>query len=339
MNRVELNCRPPHHIETLIASCETLNLQYRIVDDFSAQTLEVLKDGKAYIFGSGAICAFPINSATSTFLTRDKSHTINLLNQAGMRTAEGEYFFIQDAFKSHRGPGREKEDAQRYANTVGFPLFVKPNDGSRGAFVEKVFCVRDLQNYMDKHASQISCLRIEKPLVGDEHRLFVVDGKVWFGYKRRSPYITFNGTDSVEQHLLQVMTEQKETGHLSLSLDSSFVRETLKRHALGLKDVPTQGKTMPFSPAMNLAMGGEIQEYSEHFSQALHNYVHTIYRLFNLRVFGLDVYTASEINDISSLSILEINGNPSIESADKFSKTDVVHRLWTYVIEETFKQI
>ena len=309
------------------------------MDDYSGQLLAVSERDKRFIFGTGNICAYPINSATSTFIARDKSHTINVLRKAGFATAEGDYFFIQDTFKAHRGPGKELEDAIAYANSTGYPLFIKPNDGSRGAFVEQLYSEHDLLSYINKHASRLGCVRLEKPLAGEEHRLLVVDGKVWFGYKRRPPFITFDGHNSVKQHLEKVIDEQGQKGHVSLSLDSSFIRETLKNNDLNLSDVPKQGQTLPFSPAMNLAMGGEIQAYSEEFSQALHDYVEAIYKLFNLRVFGLDVYASGDINSASNLAILEINGNPSIESADKYSQSQIIDKFWGYILQETFKQI
>ena len=207
--------KPPHHIASLQRSCIKLGLEHQILDDYSGQLLQVHRSGKSFIFGSGNICAFPINSATSTFLVRDKSHTINVLRKAGIRCAEGEYFFTQDAFKSHRGPGREIQDAFEYVKSVGFPLFVKPNDGSRGSFVEKLFCSDDLHHYLEKRAAQIGCIRIEKPLKGDEYRLLVVDGKIWFGYKRKPPFLIFNGEDSVASHLYEVIRKQGETGHVS----------------------------------------------------------------------------------------------------------------------------
>ena len=329
----------PHHITSLIRCCKKLGLEYEIMDEYSGQLLAVSQEGKTFIFGTGNICAYPINSATSTFIARDKSHTINVLKKAGFGTPEGNYFFIQDTFKAHRGPGKEKEDAFEYANGVGYPLFVKPNDGSRGAFVEKLYSEEDLRNYINKHASRHGCIRLEKPLEGDEHRLLVIDGKVWFGYKRRPPFITFDGQNNVQEHLVDVIEKQGQSGHISLSLDSSFIRETLTSHGLTLSDIPEQGRTLPFSPAMNLAMGGEIQQYSEEFSEALHDYVRKISKLFNLRVFGLDVYTCGDINDVTDLAILEINGNPSIESAEKYSQTHIIDRLWRYVLQETFKLI
>lgn len=44
-----------------------------------------------------------------------------------------------------------------------------------------------------------------------------------------------------------------------------------------------------------------------------------------------------EIGNASNLTILEINGNPSLESADQYSNTKVVEKIWQYIIQETFR--
>lgn len=326
-----------HHIESLVNACEKLGLAYENLDEYSKQIMRVSYDDKSYIFGAGNICSFPINSATSTFLVKDKSHTINVLKKYGIATPVGDYFFIQDAYSAFRGPGKEKSDAITFANKLGYPLFVKPNDGSRGAFVEKVYNSADLQNYLAKCADKFSGIRIEKPLTGNEHRLFVIDGRIWFGYMRRPPFISFDGKNTVKQHILHLIESQAKSGHKSLSLGSSFIRESLKANALNLSSVPAIDEKLVFSPAMNLAMGGEVQDYCETFPDSLHNFAAKISEIFNLRVFGLDVYCDTDIEKSPNLTILEINGNPSLESADRHSNTKIVEKVWQYVIEETFK--
>ncbi|PCK33287.1 hypothetical protein [Pseudoalteromonas piscicida] len=329
--------KTPHQIQSLKNACDSLGIDYQNLDPFSEQILKVNYQGKGFIFGAGNICSFPINSATSTFLAKDKSHTVNVLRESGFKVPEGDYFFLQSAFSMYRGAGKEKQDALDYAQRQGYPLFIKPNDGSRGAFIEKIYNDQDLQNYIDKNANRLSCVRIEKPLKGNEYRLFVVDGKIWFGYKRRPPFITFDGSRTVEAHLQALMAAQSQYGHNSLSMDSSYIREYLATNRLTLQSVPPQGTTFNFSPAMNIALGGEVVDYSECFSDKLNAFTHEIYQLFNLRVFGLDVYSQSDdINQADALTILEINGNPSLESAEKHSTTEIVTRIWAFIIEEIF---
>ncbi|NUZ10310.1 hypothetical protein HUZ36_05900 [Pseudoalteromonas sp. McH1-7] len=329
--------KTPHQIQSLKKACDSLGIRYQNLDSFSEQILKVSYKNKAFIFGAGNICSFPINSATSTFLAKDKSHTVNVLSASGFNVPEGDYFFLQSAFAMYRGVGKEKQDALCYAKRQGYPLFIKPNDGSRGAFIEKLYNGQDLQNYIDKNQQKLSCVRIEKPLQGHEYRLFVVDGKIWFGYKRRPPFITFDGVQTVSAHLQALMQTQAQYGHSSLSLDSSYIREYLSANQLTLQSIPAKGVTFNFSPAMNIALGGEVVDYSECFSDELNAFTDKIFKLFNLRVFGLDVYSqADDINQAEALTILEINGNPSLESAEKHSTTDIVTRLWAFIIEEIF---
>lgn len=323
-----------NHITTLIKACKKLGFEYENLDPYSQQLLKVQLKSKEIIIGAGNICAFPINSATSTFIVNDKSHTINILQHHRYDTAKGDYFFLTDEFRKFRSNGKEKEDAIKYCRSVGYPLYIKPNNGSRGAFVEKIYDEKDLLSYINKYGSKLQCVRIEKPLLGSEWRLFVVDGEIKFGYKRSSPDLNFDGINTIDEHIKSKSIEQEQYGYKSISSDSSYILNYLNENGLKLKDIPSKGSKMPFSPAQNLSLGGCVSNYSESFSVELNDFTKKISKLFNLRVFGLDVY--SEVNKLSpnSLSILEINGNPSMESASHHSENDIVSSIWKYILEE-----
>lgn len=328
-----------HHITSLIKACSSLGLSYENMDDYSHQLLKITNKGKDFIFGAGNICSYPINSATSMQIVKDKSHAITILRKNNIKTPYGEYFFIQDSFSMFRGSGREIADAIDFANNTGYPLFVKPNDGSRGAFVEKVYSETDLLSYIKSHKDKFNCIRIEKPLSGNEYRLFVLDGEIKFSYIRKPSYISFDGIQSVETHLVQLMKEQEKKGFKSLSLDSSFIRESLLENNLSLDSIPTAGISLQFSPAMNLALGGQVENYTESLPEHLHSWVKNISQIFNLRLMGLDVYSDDIYSNNVDLTVLEINANPSLESADRYSKKNIVEKIWAYVIDETFKNL
>lgn len=318
-------------------ACDKLGFEYENLDPYSHQLLKVKLKNKEVIIGAGNICAFPINSATSTYIVNDKSHTINILRNNNFNTAEGDYFFLTNEFRKFRPDGKEKEDAINYGRKVNYPLYIKPNNGSRGAFVEKLYNEADLIKYIDTYGSKLQCVRIEKPLKGNEWRLFVVDGEIKFGYKRTSPEMEFDGIHTIEEHINFKSKEQEQYGYKSLSSKSSYIVNYLKDNHITLEDIPSKGSKMPFSPAQNLSLGGYVSNYSESFSSELNDFTNKIAKIFNLRVFGLDVY--SELDSLSpeSLSILEINGNPSMESADKNSMNDVVSSIWSYIMKDLDK--
>lgn len=327
-----------HHMVTLMQACEEYGYQIKVLDKFSEQLIEVSKNGQSFVFGSGNICAFPINNATSTFIAKDKTHALSVLHKNGFKVPQGQLFFISQNYKNQRPDGREVDDAISYAMQLGFPLFVKPNDGSRGAFVEQVFSVEDLKGYIASVNKQLHCIRLEKPLKGREYRLFIVDGKIWFGYHRSSPSIVCDGKKNVGELIDEKINAQQDAGIKSLHRDSPFILQQLKEQSLTLSDIPQAGVQLPFTPAQNIAIGGEVKEYTEEFSSEMHNFAKRLASALNLRLFGIDVYSQSPTLTPQGVAILEVNGNPSLASAELYSRSKIVSRLWRYVLEETFKQ-
>lgn len=325
----------PHHIESLIRACERFDYQYTQEDHFSQQLIRVSRNGHQVFFGGGSICAFPINSATSVTVVRDKSHTINVLSRLGYRVPTGNYFFTR-LFKIYEGKGKSAADAIHYADSIGYPLIAKPNDGSHGAFVEKLRSPSDLHTYLAKIKDKVGCFRLEKPLVGREFRLLIVDGKPWYSYCRMSPQLEFDGIHSVKYHIEQQIERQSQEGFSTIDLHSPSISELLIAQDWTLNTIPGKGVCVPFSAANNISVGGEASDYREQFLDSETAFANELAQLFNLRVLGVDLFLAEDEQDLSKATILEINGNPGLSVADKLSKTRIISRLWQFVLQETF---
>lgn len=317
-----------HHIKTVIDAAQSLGYDVENLDSFSSQVVRISNNMRSVIIGAGDICSFPTNKAGAVELVKDKSHTINLLRHFGFNTPEGDYFFTSENYRKFRGDGKEVCDALSYAQTIGFPVFVKPNDGSRGAFVELIFTREQLEAYIERVKHTCLCIRIEKPLRGHESRLFVVKGQIWFGYQRRGPELQGDGKHTVRDLLAEQIQAQRALGKASLTEESPFLILQLQQRELTLDSVLPERARLPFTPAQNLAIGGAVQNYRESFSEALQAWAQRIYQIFGLDVFGIDVYSEADALSVDNLTILEINGNPSMESADKHSQNNVVHKVW-----------
>lgn len=327
----------PHHIASLIKTCDELGFPYTLEDHFSQQLIRVSHNGSQCLFGGGSICAFPINSATSVTVVRDKSHTINVLQNNGYTVPTGNYFFTR-LFKIYEGQGKSVKDAMDYAESVGYPLIAKPNDGSHGAFVEKLRSAKDLQTYVAKIADKVGCFRLEKPLAGREFRLLIVDGEPWYSYCRMSPQLVFDGIHTVKQHVKQQIECQSQEGFSTITFDSPSIDELLTSHNWELGSIPSKGVCVALSAANNISVGGEASDYRELFTDTESAFANNLAQLFNLRVMGVDLFLTEDEQDLSKATILEINGNPGLSVADQLSKTHIISRLWQFVLQETFNK-
>src|SRR6185436_5771009 len=117
-------------------AAKAIGADFADLDNGGGYLFRVSKDGKSVVLGSGGVCSFPINSATAYTLSRDKAHTKSVLKEAGLPVIPGALFFAHTRRVGLRGPGREAENARAFAAGLGYPVFAKPNQGSRGNFAE-----------------------------------------------------------------------------------------------------------------------------------------------------------------------------------------------------------
>ena len=88
-----------------------------------------LRQPRRIHFGAGRCSWYPQNNATAATLASDKYFTNRILEDAGVATLGGEYFFLHDRHRAHRPAGHERDDAFDYFRKLGAAAFVKPLAG------------------------------------------------------------------------------------------------------------------------------------------------------------------------------------------------------------------
>src|SRR5882672_5659934 len=117
-------------------ACAEFGLTFDDLDGGTGLVFSVASPGKTIHFGAGRCAWYPQNNATATTLASDKYFTNRILEDAGVATLGGEYFFLHERRRSHRAPGHEREDAFAYLRELGGTAFAKPLLGSRGDFAK-----------------------------------------------------------------------------------------------------------------------------------------------------------------------------------------------------------
>ncbi len=113
-------------------ACAQFDLSFQDLDGGTGLLFRVASPAKSIHFGAGRASWYPQNNATASTLASDKHFTNMILEDAGLSTLGGEYFFLHDRHRAHRPAGHEREDAIGYLNELGGTAFVKPLLG-RGA--------------------------------------------------------------------------------------------------------------------------------------------------------------------------------------------------------------
>src|SRR5664279_4218973 len=182
-------------------ACSELGLAFRDLDGGTGLVFSVGASNKTVHFGAGRCSWYPQNSATASTLASDKYFASRVLENAGVTTLGGEYFFLHDRHRAHRPGGHEREDARRYLRGLGDAAFVKPLTGSRGDFAQVVAGEPSLIRYLD-HVSQYYDAILMQSVVSDlEFRVFLLDGDVLYSARKYPPSVSGDGVRSIRDLL------------------------------------------------------------------------------------------------------------------------------------------
>src|SRR6266545_975467 len=130
-------------------ACAEFGLAFRDLDGGSGLLFSVASKNKSLHFGAGRCSWYPQNNATASTLASDKHFASKILQEAGVRTIGGEYFFLHDRHRAHRPARHERDDALAYFASLGASAFLKPLTGSRGDYAQAVHGEAALTRYLD----------------------------------------------------------------------------------------------------------------------------------------------------------------------------------------------
>lgn len=159
----------------------------REVDPFAHSLIHLtLEAGAAQVIvGSGSLPAYPSNSAIAVSLARDKAYSLAVLDHFGLKVPTGFPVFLTENFRDCRPAGRELKDAVCLGDKIGFPVVVKPNNGSMGRDISLAKTSGDIYHSLQrlKHKGYDMAL-LQNYVKGEEWRLFIQSGVPCFAYRK-----------------------------------------------------------------------------------------------------------------------------------------------------------
>jgi glutathione synthase/RimK-type ligase-like ATP-grasp enzyme len=314
-----------------IDAARAIGAVYADLDNGQGYLFRVSKGGKSMVLGAGGVCSFPINSATAYTLSRDKAHTKSVLTEAGLPVIPGALFFAHKRRSGLRGPGREAEDARVYAAKLGYPVFAKPNQGSRGNFAEIVADDAALSDYLGRVAVEFESFLIEPVIRGAEHRVLVHDGRPVFHAVKQPPTLVGDGS-SMMSRLLDVLNEELAGGGVS-----PYPASELVLTGRSAASVPKKGERIPLPGRRNLSADGEIESFSADAPRSLALLAGKAVAALGLRIGAVDMFDVSAAGDLSDMLVIEVNGNPGLKTLELAGRSDLIRAIWASMLNESLR--
>ncbi len=330
----------PDQMRNIKRACEAAGYRFVNCDEHSGYLARVEHGDQFVYLGTGAICAYPLNSATAFTLATDKTFTYRILSDAGLPVPVGESFFITERFSGLRGGGKSLDAARDYAGKQGYPLFVKPNSGSRGAFARIVQnddeLVQSLKSMCQSHYMAI----VQEIVRGEEFRIFSIDGVPQFAYRKRKPVLYGDGKHSVKQLVDSLNRERNSRGLDPLSLDQGELANHMANQGFTASSVLLEGETLQYTSALTISEGGEVLDFTTELTESVRLLCETITTQLDLRVFAVDLISQSDnVGDLpDDYKIIEVNANPSMTSLEKMGRMDVIEKIWGDILGKYFTE-
>jgi D-alanine-D-alanine ligase-like ATP-grasp enzyme len=248
----------------------------------------------------------------------DKYFTNRILEDAGIATLGGEYFFLHDRHRAHRPAGHERDDAFDYFRKLGATAFVKPLQGSRGDFAQVVQGEASLDRYLQEVARYYDSILIQPLASGIEYRIFLLDDEVVYAVRKYPPAILGDGIRSIRDLL---------TAH-NAALQARGLSPASAKRDTSLDTVLAKGECWEIPGRMNLSAGGAMRIEAPR-SDAAVVMARNAARALGLRVAAVDLFTDIG-GEQNAIRVIEVNSNPSIRLLEDSERGDLILQIWRH---------
>jgi D-alanine-D-alanine ligase-like ATP-grasp enzyme len=299
-------------------ACTTFGLAFADLDGGTGLVFSVASPTKTVHFGAGRCAWYPQNNATAATLASDKYFTNRILEDAGIPTLGGDYFFLHDRHRAHRPAGHEREDALDYFGKLGATAFVKPLLGSRGDFAQALHGEDALIEYLQQVSLYYDSVLIQPVISGLEYRVFLLDDEIVYSAIKSPPFVRGDGVRPIRDLLTTHNAALRSRGLSPAAVAAE--RDT------SLDVVLPKGERRDIPGRMNLSAGGTMALQAPH-SEAVLTLARTAAHALGLRVAAVDMFT--EIGgDSDAMAVIEVNSNPSIRLLEQSNRGDLILKIW-----------
>jgi glutathione synthase/RimK-type ligase-like ATP-grasp enzyme len=300
-------------------AAETCGFAFRSLDGEDGYLFEVIDGARRAVFAAGAGSPYAMNDVRAASIARDKAFCAETLRQGGVPVLPGRMFFVTARWRDMRGPGREPEDALAFAQTAAFPLFCKPLAASNGVHAEVIESADAFADYVERVGREHFAILVQPYVQAPEYRVFVLDGRALFSYRKSLPSVTGDGVRTVHD-LIAAAADGA----------SAFPRARFARDRHGRRvassDVVEAGVRMTLEGPANRAAGGGAADLRDGADAPLAELAINAAQVVGLKLAAVDMFDMS--GDGRALAVIEVNSNPMIATLEEAERWDLIGEIW-----------
>ena len=293
----------------------------------------IFKNGRKRYFRASTLDLNPVGASD---IAKDKDYANFFMKRMGYPTVPGKTFFSAEHCRAI-GSRRNIHAAYRYAEKIGFPVIVKPNSGSQGAGVTKVYTKRDFYRAMRFVFIRDRVALVQAPIAGKDYRIVVLDKKVISAYERVPLNIVGDGGSTIRQLLTKKQKQFVATGRDTIiRAEDARIAHNLKRQGFTMRSVIPRGERLYLLDNANLSSGGDALDVTDLIHPGFKKVAVRLTKDMGLRICGVDLMVGGGITEKpSTYWILEVNAAPGLDHYVKTGKAQekIVEDMYLKVLK------
>ncbi|HPT79446.1 MAG TPA: cyanophycin synthetase [Candidatus Atribacteria bacterium] len=245
-------------------------------------------------------------SCISADIASDKAITNELLAQAGIPVPRGVLCY-------------SGEEAVQAAESIGYPVVVKPSNGNQGKGVSLGLQTKD--EVIDAYdiASRINdCVLVEEYIKGNDYRVLIIGNQVTAVALRIPAYVIGDGIHSIKELVdIKNSDDKRGIGHekpLTRIVIDDISINLLKKQGYTPDSIPGKGERVHLKSNGNLSTGGEAVDCTDKIHPYNQEIAIRAARIIGLDIAGVDI-TCSDISKPIKAgrgAVIEVNASPGI---------------------------
>lgn len=271
-----------------------------------------LSDGRKRYFRS---TNFDLNPLGASEVARDKSYAAYFMQLMGYPVVEGRQFLL-DWWGERISVGEDAGAAIPYADTLGYPVIVKPNSKSQGSGVVKAYSDGELMIAIQSYQEKERVFLVQRFIPWRDYRIVVLDNEIISAYERTPLSVTGDGVSMVRELLSMKQDQFDAHGRdTHIRIDDPRTLQCLQRRQENLESVVPDQETWQLLDNANLSSGGDARDVTEQIHPMYTELAVKLTRDMGLRYCGVDLFVNGDLATPSDEYIIcEINAAPGIDN-------------------------
>lgn len=247
-----------------------------------------------------------LSSCVAVDIVSDKHSTKKILSDHKIPVPNGEIVYSE-------------EEAVKVAESIGYPVVVKPYDGSQGRGVStNLLTDLEVKSAYKEAVKHSKAIMVESYIEGKDYRILVVGDKVSAVSERKPPYVEGDGVHTITE-LVELKNQDPVRGNdhekplTKIGIDNVAL-ELLRRNGYTTGSIPKKGEIVYLRSNTNLSTGGTAKDCTDEIHPDNKKVAIKAAKVLEIDVAGIDM----KVRDISmpigknNGAIIEVNAAPGL---------------------------